>query len=229
MQDTLIYLGSALVFVPIAKKLGIGSVLGYILAGIAIGPFVLGFVGKEGEDVMHTAEFGVVMMLFLIGLELNPQAFWKMRRTITGLGGLQVLGTIALLFPVFWLGMAFSWQASLTLAMAFAMSSTAIVLQTLKEKGWDRTASGRASFAILLFQDIAVIPILAILPLLGRQPVAVDNHSSGGVAAWLSAVTSDEMRVEMARPAASSEAWLMREPLASLLSDEVWSAEFMLR
>jgi len=108
LQDTLIYLGSALVFVPIAKKLGIGSVLGYILAGIAIGPFVLGFVGKEGEDVMHTAEFGVVMMLFLIGLELNPQAFWKMRRTITGLGGLQVLGTIALLFPVFWLGMAFS-------------------------------------------------------------------------------------------------------------------------
>jgi monovalent cation:H+ antiporter-2, CPA2 family len=187
LQDTLIYLGSALVFVPIAKKLGIGSVLGYILAGIAIGPFVLGFVGKEGEDVMHTAEFGVVMMLFLIGLELNPQAFWKMRRTITGLGGLQVLGTIGLLFPVFLFGMAFSWQASLTLAMAFAMSSTAIVLQTLKEKGWDRTASGRASFAILLFQDIAVIPILAILPLLGRQPVAVNNHSSGGVAAWLSA------------------------------------------
>jgi CPA2 family monovalent cation:H+ antiporter-2 len=166
LQDALIYLGAALVFVPVAKKLGIGSVLGYILAGVIIGPFVLGLVGEEGEDVMHAAEFGVVMMLFVIGLELSPQAFWKMKKRILGMGGLQMLLSALLLFPVFFGLFQFAWQAALALSLSFAMSSTAIVLQTLKEKGLEKTAAGTSSFAVLLFQDIAVIPILASLPLL---------------------------------------------------------------
>jgi CPA2 family monovalent cation:H+ antiporter-2 len=166
LQDALIYLGSALVFVPLAKRLGIGSVLGYILAGVAIGPFVLGLVGAEGQDVMHTAEFGVVMMLFIIGLELSPQAFWKMKNTILSMGGLQMGVTAVALFPVFYFLFSSTWNVSLALALSFTMSSTAIVFQTLKEKGLEKTRAGEASFAVLLFQDVAVIPLLALLPLL---------------------------------------------------------------
>jgi len=166
LQDALIYLGTAVVFVPIAKRLGIGSVLGYIIGGIMVGPFLLGLIGTEGEDVMHVAEFGVVMMLFLIGLELNPASFWRMRGTILGMGLMQVAGTALLFFPVLYFGFHLGVNAALALSLTFSMSSTAIVLQTLKEKNLDRTSSGRASFAVLLFQDIAVIPVLAVLPLL---------------------------------------------------------------
>lgn len=180
LQDSLIYLGTALVFVPIAKRLGIGSVLGYIIGGIIIGPFLLGFVGKEGEDVMHAAEFGVVMMLFIIGLELNPQAFWKMKKTILGMGGLQMLFTALILVPVFHYLFSLSFNASLALAFSFSMSSTAIVLQTLKEKGLDKTGAGQSSFAVLLFQDIAVIPILAILPLLAITEIVKPEATTGG-------------------------------------------------
>ena len=165
-QYALIYLGTAIVCVPISKKLGIGSVLGYLLGGIVVGPYLLGLIGSEGLDVMHAAEFGVVMMLFVIGLELNPAQFWKMRTKIVGLGGIQMLGTALLLFPLLYFLLSFSFNASLALALSFAMSSTAIVLQTLKEKGLDKTPAGQTSFSVLLFQDIAVIPILAILPLL---------------------------------------------------------------
>src|SRR5512137_282522 len=98
LTQALIYLGAAVVCVPIAKRLGMGSVLGYLLAGMLIGPFVLGFIGKEGEDIMHFAEFGVVMMLFLIGLELEPSQFWKMRRSIVGMGSIQLLFTSILVF-----------------------------------------------------------------------------------------------------------------------------------
>ncbi len=171
LQNALIFLGAAIVCVPIAKKLGIGSVLGYIFAGILIGPFVLGLVGHEGEDVMHAAEFGVVMMLFLIGLELSPQSFWKMKNKILGLGGSQLLLSSVVLLPVFYFLFSFPFNASVALALSFAMSSTAIVLQTLKEKSIEKTAAGQSAFSVLLFQDIAVIPILAILPLLaGVQP-----------------------------------------------------------
>ncbi|MFN4146304.1 MAG: monovalent cation:proton antiporter-2 (CPA2) family protein [Runella sp.] len=169
IKDALIYLGTALVFVPIAKKLGIGSVLGYLIGGIVVGPFVLGFIGNEGHDVMHAAEFGVVMMLFVIGLELDPQVFWKMRKLVVGMGGLQMLLTAALVFPLLYWGLGYAFNPSLALAMTFAMSSTAIVLQTLKEKSLDQTLAGKSSFAVLLFQDIAVIPMLAVLPLLAVQ------------------------------------------------------------
>ncbi|GHE32037.1 monovalent cation:proton antiporter-2 (CPA2) family protein [Sphingobacterium griseoflavum] len=174
-QHALIYLGTAIVFVPISKKLGIGSVLGYLIGGILVGPFALGLIGTEGHDVMHTAEFGVVMMLFIIGLELNPAQFWKMRAKIVGLGGLQMLLTAVLLFMFLYLALSFSFKASLALALSFAMSSTAIVLQTLKEKLLDKTPAGQHAFSVLLFQDIAVIPILAVLPLLALQSAGGDT------------------------------------------------------
>src|SRR6478672_2326588 len=142
--QAIIFLASAVIFVPLAKRLGMGSVLGYLLAGIVIGPFVFGFVGKEGEDIMHFAEFGVVMMLFLVGLELEPQKFWKMRKMIAGVGTSQVLLTTAIIF-IGTLLLGFQWQAALAVALAMAMSSTAIVLQSLKEKGMLNSDVGRYS------------------------------------------------------------------------------------
>jgi len=171
MQDgfffqAIIYLTAAVVCVPIAKKIGLSSILGYLFAGIIIGPYVLGFVGEEGQDIMHFAEFGVVMMLFLIGLELDPQKFWRMRRFIVGMGALQVVGTTAVLFIACSLVLRWEWRITFVISLALTLSSTAIVMQTLKEKGLTKTSMGRSSFAVLLFQDIAVIPIMAILPLL---------------------------------------------------------------
>ncbi len=180
LHDALIYLAAAVLFVPIAKKLGMGSVLGYLMGGIIIGPFFLNFIGQEGKDIMHFAEFGVVMMLFLIGLELEPSHFWRMRNLILGTGSVQLGATTILVFAVF-LFVGFSWQAALACGLAMAMSSTAIVMQTLREKGLTRTESGKSSFAVLLFQDIAVIPILALLPLLAISAV----HASGAGAITL--------------------------------------------
>ncbi len=177
--DTMIYLAAAVLVVPLAKRLGLGSVLGYLLAGVLIGPFVFGYLAEQGEGLMHFAEFGVVMMLFLVGLELEPHVLWRLRTPIVGMGGLQVLATavlgmgIALLF-------GFAWPAALAIGMTFSVSSTAIVLQTLGEKGLLGTAGGRSAFAVLLFQDIAVIPMLAILPLLAVSEVA--GHGAEGTA-----------------------------------------------
>ena len=164
--EIIIYLTAAVLFVPLVKKLGLSSILGYLFAGIVIGPSVLGLIGQKGEDIMHFAEFGVVMMLFLIGLELDPYKFWRMRKFIAGMGSLQVIGTGLLLLLGFEFFLDWSWQMSLTIALALSLSSTAIVLQTLKERGLNNTSMGRSSFSVLLFQDIAVIPILAIIPLL---------------------------------------------------------------
>ena len=192
LHDALIYLAAAVVFVPIAKKLGMGSVLGYLIAGIIIGPFFLGFIGQEGKDIMHFAEFGVVMMLFLIGLELEPSNFWRMRNLIMGTGSLQ-MGVTTLLFFIALLFIGFGWQAALACGLALSMSSTAIVMQTLREKGLTKTESGRSSFAALLFQDISVIPILALLPLLaisGGHPSS-GTHTSlmEGLPGWAQTLT----------------------------------------
>jgi len=178
--QALVYLAAAVVSVPIAKRLGLGSVLGYLLAGVIIGPFALGLIGEEGQDVMHFAEFGVVMMLFLIGLELQPAMLWRLRGPILGLGGLQV-GASAAVIAAIALALGLPWQAALAVGLTLALSSTAIVLQTLNEKGLIRTDSGQSSFAVLLFQDIAVIPMLAVFPLLATLPSAASatDHAQG--------------------------------------------------
>jgi len=175
-----VYLVAAVLSVLIAKRLGLGSVLGYLVAGVIIGPFVLGFVGQEGDDVMHFAEFGVVMMLFLIGLELQPALLWRLRVPILGLGGLQVgVTTLGLAAISFLFGL--SWQMALAVGMILSLSSTAIVLQTLNEKGLMRTEAGQSSFSVLLFQDIAVIPMLALLPLLAGVESSSASLATNGV------------------------------------------------
>ncbi|SMC31951.1 monovalent cation:proton antiporter-2 (CPA2) family protein [Moheibacter sediminis] len=182
MFQAFIYLLAAIVCVPIAKRSGLGSVLGYLIAGVLIGPYVLGpFLGlssgESGEDIMHAAEFGVVMMLFLVGLELDPNEFWKMRKKIVGIGSIQLFGTILLIMPICFHYLNLGFGTSLAIGSAVAMSSTAIILQTLSEKGLTKTPSGQSSFAVLLFQDIMVIPILAILPLLAVNATIVTEHA----------------------------------------------------
>ncbi len=206
--DIIIYLIAAVIAVPLASRLGLGSVLGYLAAGIAIGP-VLGLVGAKTLEIQHFAEFGVVMMLFVIGLELTPKTLWDMRRKILGLGGLQLAISIG---AISWLLVkaGYAWQIGLAVGMIFALSSTAIVLQTMTEKGLMRTNGGRSSFAVLLTQDVAVIPMLALMPLLAIQQVTANldgsisrgqsfvdaqGHSAAsngllqGLPAWASAVT----------------------------------------
>lgn len=167
-----IFLAASVIAVPLAARLGLGSVLGYLAAGIIIGP-VLGLVGgHETQELQHFAEFGVVMMLFLIGLELEPRTLWDMRHRLVGLGGLQIgLSTLLIMSGAIVLGLV--WQVALAVGLIFALSSTAIVLQTLSEKGLMQTGGGRSTFAVLLTQDIAVIPMLALLPLLAAGPAAV--------------------------------------------------------
>ena len=180
LESALIYLAAAIVAVPIAKRLGLGSVLGYLLAGILIGPFLFGLVGDQ-TDTMHFAEFGVVMMLFLVGLELHPSRLWKLRHSIIGLGGLQVTLSTLILFAACFYILELRWQTAMAIGLMLALSSTAIVLQTLTEKGWIKQEAGQSSFSVLLFQDIAVIPILALLPLLAFADLsAVANDQSHG-------------------------------------------------
>ncbi|MEZ8734838.1 monovalent cation:proton antiporter-2 (CPA2) family protein [Vibrio sp. 10N.239.312.D08] len=158
-----IYLIAAVIAVPIAKRLGLGSVLGYLIAGVVIGP-IIGLVGEETTTIQHFAEFGVVMMLFLVGLELEPKMLWAMRNRLMGLGGLQVGGTTAIVMGIAqFFGQP--WTIALTIGLIFALSSTAIVLQTFNEKGLSKTEGGKNAFSVLLFQDIAVIPMLAFIPL----------------------------------------------------------------
>jgi monovalent cation:proton antiporter-2 (CPA2) family protein len=180
-----VYLAAAVIAAPLAARLGLGSVLGYLAAGVLIGPSVLGLIGSEGQDVMHFAEFGVIVMLFLVGLELQPSKLWSLRKPILGLGGLQVTGTsAAIALAAYCLGV--DWKASLATGLILAMSSTAIVIQSLNERGQLKTSAGQSSFSVLLFQDISVIPMLALLPLLAiHQPAG--NHSSiiASLPAWV--------------------------------------------
>jgi glutathione-regulated potassium-efflux system ancillary protein KefC len=173
-----VYLAAAVLAVPVAKRLGLGAVLGYLLAGVVIGPSGLDLVGHGGHDVMHVAEFGVVMMLFLVGLELRPAMLWSLRRPILGLGGLQVLATMAAgAGGAIAIGIA--WRPAVAIGAICAMSSTAIVLASLAEKGLLKSAGGQAAFSVLLFQDIAVIPILAIFPLLAAAATKATDERPG--------------------------------------------------
>ena len=188
LYQAFVYLAAAVVAVPIAKRLGLGSVLGYLVAGVAIGPWGLHLVGQEGQDVMHFAEFGVVMMLFLIGLELQPALLWRMRGPILGTGGLQVLGT-SLAFCGLGIAFGLPWQTAAAVGMALALSSTAIVLQTLSEKGLLRSDAGQTIFSVLLFQDIIVIPMLALFPLLAlpdlQSTSIADAHGAVSHTTWV--------------------------------------------
>ncbi|CAM3065864.1 MULTISPECIES: monovalent cation:proton antiporter-2 (CPA2) family protein [Pseudoalteromonas] len=184
LEIALIYLAAAIVAVPIAKRVGLGSVLGYLIAGILIGPYALGIVGDQ-TDVMHFAEFGVVMMLFLVGLELQPARLWKLRHSILGLGGLQVVLTAAAIFAFCYWVFTMHWQTALAIGLMLALSSTAIVLQSLEEKGWLKQEAGQNAFSVLLFQDIAIIPILALLPLLAFAPQSSSKDISDSIiASW---------------------------------------------
>ncbi|MBF0429685.1 MAG: cation:proton antiporter [Fibrobacteria bacterium] len=189
------YLAAAVIAVPIAKRLGLGSVLGYLIAGVIMGPFILNLIGKEGQDVMHFAEFGVVMMLFLIGLELEPRHLWRLRSSIIGMGGGQMFITSTVV-TVIGIIAGLKWQASLAIGMILSVSSTAVVLQSLEERDLRKTDGGQKSFAVLLFQDMAVIPILAVIPLLAlavttgheSHAVSVDSSWVSGMAAWLQTI-----------------------------------------
>ena len=163
-----IYLGAAVISVPIAKRLGLGSVLGYLLAGVLIGPHVLRFIGDARGDVMSVAEFGVVMMLFLVGLELRPNVLWRLRGPIFGSGTLQVVLT-SVVCAILALGFHLGIGPAIAVGLILSDSSTAIAVQSLTEKGWLNTRGGQTSVAVLLFQDLSVIPILALIPFLAAS------------------------------------------------------------
>lgn len=178
--QTAIYLAAATLCVPLAVRFGLGSVLGYLVAGILIGP-VTGLVGSETESLQHFAEFGVVMMLFVIGLELEPKVLWEMRMRLLGLGLGQVLLSVAFVAGAgIFLGL--SWQVATAVGMIFALSSTAIVMQTLEEKKLTSTRGGRSAFSVLLAQDIVVIPMLALMPLLGSGHIGNTDDGHGEAA-----------------------------------------------
>ena len=164
LTNSFIYLAAAVIAVPLAKKLGLGAIIGYLAAGMAIGPWGLGLVTNV-QDMLHFAEFGVVLMLFLIGLELEPKRLWNLRRPIFGWGSAQLLGCAGLLTGAAML-FGVTWQTALVAGLGLALSSTAIALQAIGERNLMPTSSGQAGFSILLFQDVAAIPILALLPLL---------------------------------------------------------------
>ncbi|MDO9198071.1 glutathione-regulated potassium-efflux system protein KefC [Rhodoferax sp.] len=180
LVNSFIYLSAAVIAVPVSKALGLGSIIGYLAAGIAIGPWGLGLVTNV-EDILHFAEFGVVLMLFLIGLELEPKRLWSLRRPIFGWGSAQVLGCAVLLTATVMV-FGVDWRVALVAGLGLALSSTAIALQVMGERNLLPTSSGQAAFSILLFQDVAAIPILALLPLLGvvsasNEALAPVNHA----------------------------------------------------
>lgn len=175
LAQSAIFLGAAVLAVVVSKRLGFGSVLGYLAAGAAIGPWGLRFVG-EVEDVLHFAEFGVVLLLFIIGLELQPSRLWTMRRQIFGLGALQA-GLTAAALTATTVALGLPVLQAVVVSLALSLSSTAFALQTLAEKGQLTTRYGRSAFSILLFQDMAAIPIIAVIPLMAVDPADLDARS----------------------------------------------------
>ena len=166
LHQALVYLAAGVIAVPLFKRLGLGSVLGYLAAGIAIGPWGLALI-SDTQTVLHFAEFGVVLLLFLIGLELEPRRLWALRRAIFGMGTTQVLATAVLVALAAW-QLGLSIAAAIVVGVGVAMSSTAIALATLQEKNLLSAPGGQASFAVLLFQDLAVIPALLMVGFLSR-------------------------------------------------------------
>ncbi len=182
LQESIVYLLAAVIAVPISKRLGLGSVLGYLAAGIVIGPYGLALI-SDAEHILHFAELGVVFLLFIIGLELQPSRLWVLRRMVFGLGSAQVVASAALISAITW-SLGFAGKSALIIGFILALSSTAFVLQLLAEQKKLTTEYGRASFAILLFQDLAVIPMIAVLPLLSSGQVADSDIELWGLA-WM--------------------------------------------
>lgn len=170
----LLFLFAALVMVPIARRLGIGAVLGYLMAGMAIGPYGLGLI-RDVAEILHFSELGVVFLMFIVGLELNPSKLWALRRPIFGIGAGQVLISAAILGTALWYLAHLSWQGALIGGIGLAMSSTAMALQLMREKGMNRNESGQLGFSVLLFQDVAVIPALALIPILAGKGGSSDD------------------------------------------------------
>jgi glutathione-regulated potassium-efflux system ancillary protein KefC len=177
---SLVYLGAAVIVVPLARFAGLGSIIGYLVAGIAIGPFGLKLV-SDTQSMLHFAEFGVVLMLFLVGLELEPRRLWSMRQPIFGWGSVQLLGSTALLFAVAALA-GVAWRLALVGALGLAMSSTAIGLSVLSERNLGSTTAGQGVLSVALLQDIAAIPVLALVPLLGGGA-----HDGAALDSWVEA------------------------------------------
>jgi glutathione-regulated potassium-efflux system ancillary protein KefC len=173
LMSSLVFLAAAVIAVPLSKALGLGAIIGYLAAGIVIGPFGLKLV-SDPQTILHFAEFGVVLMLFLVGLELEPKRLWAMRRPIFGWGSAQLLACAAAIFAVA-LPFGVPWQWALVAALGLALSSTAVALQVMNERNLLPTTSGQAGFSILLYQDVAAIPILALIPLLGTTGAAQGN------------------------------------------------------
>jgi glutathione-regulated potassium-efflux system protein KefB len=181
LRDVVVYLAAAVVLVPLFVRFKLGAVLGYLAAGILIGPSVLGLVGAA-EQTLHFAEFGIVLLLFVIGLELQPSRLWALRRDIFGLGAAQVLLCGAALTALLLVLTGLSWEAALVVGLPLGLSSTALVMQLLGERQLAATPFGERSFAMLLFQDLAIVPLLTIVAALSRAPVA--NPEPG----WLMAL-----------------------------------------
>ncbi|MDG2473835.1 MAG: cation:proton antiporter [Paracoccaceae bacterium] len=216
-----LFLSAAVIAVPLSQRLGLGSVLGYLLAGVFLGP-LLHLIGSNTEQIQHYAEFGVVIMLFLIGLEMRPKRIWDMRESLIGLGGLQIFITTCIIaFIAIQLGLP--WQTSLAIALILSLSSTAIVLQTLTEKKMQHTEGGKSAIAILLMQDVAVIPMLAILPLLALQELQVE--------ALLSAVLNGEEIVEGKAHSSSIIAqlpgWISALVIASAIATIILASRYL--
>ncbi len=188
LTSSLIYLSAAVLAVPLARALGLGSILGYLIAGVVIGPFGVGLVSNT-QDILHFAEFGVVLMLFLVGLELEPKRLWALRGPIFGWGGTQVLGCATLLMLA-GVAMGVSWPVALVGALGLALSSTAIALQVMAERRMLKTPTGEANFSILLFQDVAAIPILALIPLLPLLPSSAGSDHAASGNPWISGATA---------------------------------------
>ncbi|MBM9499549.1 cation:proton antiporter [Leptospira sp. 201903071] len=172
----IVFLSAAVISVPLFKKIGLGSVVGYLIGGTIIGPWGIGLI-TDVESILHLSEFGVILLLFLIGLELKPQRLWVLRRPVFGLGGLQVILTSLIFFGILYL-LGLTIAQAIVISISISLSSTAFALQVLGEKNELNTAHGRSAFAILLFQDLAVIPIMAILPFLGEPTGQTGTQSS---------------------------------------------------
>lgn len=219
-QEAIIYLAAAVIVVPLFNKLGLGAVLGYLVAGLLIGPGILGLIG-DVEEVLHFSELGVTLLLFVIGLELQPKRLWQMRRLVFGLGSAQMLLTATLIATILHQFVGQTWEMSIIVGLGLSLSSTAFALQLLAEKHQTAERHGRAAFGILLFQDLAIIPVMATLPVLVGSEQTHDNHAMG-----ISA-----LRAIIVLAAVAASKFLLRPLLrriASVRAHEVFSAGALL-